>query len=138
MSNALSLMSKIREIGNSFILATLKENGFPELSPSHGDILAVLYKSDKVTMSDIAKKIHRTKATVTVLIDKLEKLKLIKRDKSAQDTRITYITLTPKGEDLKPLFEKISDELNMMLYKDLTLREIKQLEELLNKIIKSQ
>lgn len=138
MSNALSLMSKIREIGNSFILATLKENGFPELSPSHGDILAVLYKSDKVTMSDIAKRIHRTKATVTVLIDKLEKLKLIKRDKSAQDTRITYITLTSKGEDLKPLFEKISDELNMILYKDLTLKEIKQLEELLNKIIKSQ
>ena len=84
-------------------------------------------------MKDIADKIHRTKPTVTVLVDKLEKLDLVKRDKSSEDNRITYIVLTEKGESFRALFEKISKELNTMLYKNLSEEEAETLEKLLEK-----
>ena len=74
MKKSLALISRIHEKGNRFITEQLKKNGIDGLVPSHGDILAVLYKYQKSTMKDIADRIHRTKPTVTVLVDKLEKL----------------------------------------------------------------
>lgn len=137
MKRALSLSSKIREAGNAFLIKKLKEQGLDSLAPSHGDILAVLYKYEKLTMKEIADKIHRTKATVTVLIDKLEKENLVKREKSTADNRSTYIVLTQKSIDLKPVFGKIAEELNAMLYKGFTKEEAKQIDLLLEKMLKN-
>ncbi len=134
MSAILSLISKIHEKGNRFIIDELKNNGAEGLVPSHGDILVCLYKNGKMTMKDIADCIHRTKPTVTVLVDKLEKLGYLKREASEKDSRYTNIVLTQKGEDFKPTFEKISKDLNEMLLKNLSENETLLLEELLRKI----
>ena len=134
MRNFLSLISKIHEKGNCFIIEELKKNGVEGLVPSHGDILICLYEQDKMTMKDIADKIHRTRPTVTVLVDKLEKLGYLKREISKEDNRYTYIVLTQKGQDFKPIFEKISEDLNNMLYKNLSREESDILENLLKKI----
>ncbi len=134
MSAILSLISKIHEKGNRFIIEALKNNGIDGLVPSHGDILVCLYKNRKMTMKDIADCIHRTKPTVTVLVDKLEKLGYLKREVSNKDSRYTNIVLTQKGEDFKLVFEKISKDLYEMLYKNLSENEIGILEDLLRKI----
>lgn len=134
MRNLLALVSKIHEKGNRFIIEQLKKNGADGLVPSHGDILICLYEQDKMTMKDIADKIHRTRPTVTVLVDKLEKLGYIKREISQEDSRYTYIILTKKGQDFKPIFEKISEDLNNLLYKNLTEQESNILDNLLQKI----
>lgn len=137
MKKALSLSSKIREAGNTFLIRKLKEHHFENLAPSHGDILYVLYKHQKLTMKDIADNIHRTKATVTVLVDKLEQENLVKREKSSDDSRVTYIVLTQKALNAKPVFEKIAQELNAMLYKNFTNDEAEQLDMLLEKMLKN-
>ena len=136
MSAILSLISKIHEKGNRFIIEELKNNGAEGLVPSHGDILVCLYKNSKMTMKDIANCIHRTKPTVTVLVDKLEKLGYVKREASDEDSRSTNIVLTQKGEDFKVIFEKISEELNKMLYKNLSPEESELIEKLLRKVLK--
>ena len=134
MSAILSLISKIHEKGNRFIIEELKNNGVDGLVPSHGDILVCLYKNNKMTMKDIANCIHRTKPTVTVLVDKLEKLGYLKRAASDKDNRSTYVILTQKGEDFKATFDQISKNLNKMLNKNLSENEVKLLEELLKKM----
>ena len=134
MKAMLSLVSKIHEKGNRFIIEELKNNGAKGLAPSHGDILVCLYKNSKMTMKDIANCIHRTKPTVTVLVDKLEKLGYLKREASDKDNRSTNIVLTQKGEDFKTTFKKISNDLNKMLNKNLSENEVKLLEELLRKV----
>ena len=134
MSAILSLISKIHEKGNRFIIEELKNNGVEGLVPSHGDILVCLYKNNKMTMKDIAICIHRTKPTVTVLVDKLEKLGYLKRAASDKDSRSTYVILTQKGEDFKATFDQISNNLNKMLNKNLSENEVKLLEELLKKM----
>ena len=134
MRNLLSLISTIHEKGNRFIIEELKKYGIEGLVPSHGDILVCLYGQDKMTMKDIADKIHKTRPTVTVLVDKLEKLGYLKREISQEDSRYTYITLTKKGQDFKPIFEKISEDLNNLLYKNLSKKESDILEKLLQKV----
>lgn len=136
MRNLLSLVSKIHEKGNRFIVEMLSKNGADGLAPSHGDILVCLYTKDRMTMKEIADKINRTKPTVTVLVDKLEKLGYLKREASKEDSRYTYILLTEKGKMFKPVFEKISNDLNKMLFENLSDKEADNLENLLSKIIK--
>ena len=136
MKEMLSLVSKIHEKGNRFIIEELKNNGAKGLAPSHGDILVCLYKNGKMTMKDIANRIHRTKPTVTVLVDKLEKLGYLKREASNEDSRSTNIVLTQKGEDFKVTFEKISNDLNKTLYKNLSKEESELIEKLLRKVLK--
>ena len=136
MKEMLSLVSKIHEKGNRFIIEELKNNGAEGLVPSHGEILVCLYRNGKMTMKDIANCIHRTKPTVTVLVDKLEKLGYLKREASDEDSRSTNIALTQKGKDFQATFEKISEELNKMLYKNLSPEESKLIEKLLRKVIK--
>ena len=135
MRQALSLISKIYEKGNRFIVEELNKNGIDSLSPSHGDILAVLYFCGKSTMKDISEKIHRTKPTVTILVDKLEKLGFVKREKNNADNRITCIVPTKKAESFRPVFEKISEDLNNLLYKNLSEDEAEILDNLLRKMV---
>lgn len=134
MKKTLSLISEIHEKGNRFIIDSLHNNGITGLVPSHGDILVILYKYEKLTMKNIAEKIHRTKPTVTVLVNKLEEQGYVKRVKSDKDSRVTYIILTEKGKEFKPIFEKISDELCKMLYKNLSENEAETLDKILEKM----
>lgn len=134
MGKTLALISKIHKKGNDFIIKQLKLNGIEGLVPSHGDILIALYHNKKMTMNGIAKKINRTKPTVTVLVDKLEKLGFVEREICADDSRCTNICLTAEGEDFKPVFDKISKGLDNILYKNLSKAEIYMLDEILEKI----
>lgn len=134
MRTTLSFIAKIHEQGNRFITEQLKQNGASGLVPSHGDILALLYAHGTLPMKEIADKIHKTKATVTVLIDKLEKMDFVKRESTAADSRYTYISLTEKGKAFKPVFENISVQLNERLHKNLTEEEADCLEQLLQKM----
>ena len=136
MRETLSLISKIHQKGNNYIIEQLNLRDAKGLAPSHGDILICLYQDGKMTMKDIAQKIRRTKPTVTVLVDKLEKSGFVKREVSESDSRSFNIVLTKKGEDFRPVFEKISKNLNDTMYKNLTESEIAILDILLEKMLK--
>ncbi len=135
--DTISLISRIRENANKFICKELETSGITGIVPSHGDIMAVLFKSHKCTMKELAANIRRTKATLTVLVDKLEKIGYVKREKSSQDSRVTYITLTKKGLDLKPVFEDISKKLNNLVFTDISEKEGETLHKILEKINKN-
>ena len=132
--DSLSKIGKIREKANKFIITRLEEEGITGIVPSHGDIMAVLFKYEKCTMKEIGEKINRTKATITVLVDKLISLGLIKKEKSPNDNRVTFVSLTEKGKQFKPIFETISKEINNILYNNLTKEESETLETLLEKV----
>ena len=112
MSDIISLVSEIRELGKSFIIERLHENGFSDLDVSHGNILTLLYFNEKLQMKEISQRIKRGKSTVTVLINKLLKNGYIKKEQDLHDKRIFYISLTEKSEKLRPVFFEISDQLN--------------------------
>ena len=132
-NNAISLISRIREQANKFIINELEENGIKGIVPSHGDIMAVLYSCEKCTMKELAQKIHRTKATLTVLVDKLIALNLVEKEKSDTDSRVTFIKLTEKGKSCRQVFEDISNKLNLKLFKDFSDQEIETFSQLLEK-----
>ncbi len=129
--------SRIRKAANQFLIDELDKAGLKGIVPSHGDIINFLLSYGAMPMQELAKKVDRTKATLTVLIDKLEKLGLVKRTRSSTDSRVILIELTQKGMDLKPVFEKISMELNEKVYKGFSDEEAELAELLMDRIRKN-
>lgn len=133
--NLVSLSSRIADKAHRLIISELEKNGVKGIVPSHGTILFLLYNKKQATMKEIADFVHKTKPTVTVLINKLEKLEYVYREKSEVDSRIVFIKLTHRGEELKPIFEKVSDILNEKVYQGLDEVEIELVEKILLKVL---
>jgi len=133
-NNIVALTSRITEKAHKLIIRELEGQGINGIVPSHGGILALLFNGEKYTMKELAEKIHRTKPTVTVLVDKLVELGYVTKNKSYEDNRVTFITLTEKGLALEPMFTEISNKLNAVVYKDFSDSEAEYIEKALKKI----
>jgi len=118
-----------------FIENQLIEEGIEDLVPAYGNILTALYNNDgRLMMKDIATIVGKDKSTITALIKSLLKLGYVKKIKSKQDKRITYIELTEKSYTIKNKFEKISNELNQKAFYDFTVKEKEEFLKLLKKM----
>lgn len=136
-TQAIFLIGKIRGQANKFILSELAKCGMTQLAPSHGDILLCLYRHDVLSMKQIAAAIHRTKPTVTVLVNKLAELQLAEKAADPDDARSTLVRLTPKGLAFRKSFEAISQNLAARLTHNIPAAEMALLETTLAKILRN-
>lgn len=132
--DAISLISKIREKVNRFIVAEMVKYGIDGIGTSHGDIIYQLFKKPRLTMADISKGINKDKSTVTALVDKLVRLGYVTKERDREDTRVVYVALTHKGSELKPIFESISKEMLDVFYLNISEKEKEDLLNVLKKI----
>ena len=130
--------SRLREAGNTFILAELEKAGLHGIVPSHGDILHQLLARDELNMKDLALNAHRTKSTVTTLVSKLEQEGYVERLTDPEDARGVKVRLTDKGRALQPAFDSISKGLQELITARLTSAEAQKLEELLSKCVQAK
>ena len=135
--DAVMLMGRIHELTQKWLRGELASAGMPGVAPSHGDVLALLFTKGEATMHELAAFAHRTKATTTVLVDKLEAMDLVRRAKSGNDARTKVVVLTERGEALKEDFERISNKLVSMVYAPIGKTGGEKLERLLNKVLAS-
>lgn len=119
------------------IESRMREAGLADMAHAHGDILAVLFKHPNATMSEIARASGRTKATVTVLVGKLEALGYVCRRSNEKDGRSSLVELTEKGQALRSVFEKISGDLDAALLQSLGKRRTEALESALARAVKA-
>ncbi len=130
-------ISRLRENIETLLTKRIEKTEVKGLVSSHGNILVQLYEEDKQAMSKIAARIGRCKSTLTVLVDKLEKIGFITREADSYDTRIKKLCLTEKGKEFQEVFWNISDELNSLLWKGFTSEEQKILLNFLERMNKN-
>jgi MarR family 2-MHQ and catechol resistance regulon transcriptional repressor len=87
-----------------FDAAPHRERG---LTTSQADVIFTLGNTEGLTCKEIGERTLITKGTLTGVIDRLERKKLVRRVPSADDRRSTRIVLTVRGERL---FEEIYPE----------------------------
>ena len=132
----IALMSRITELTTRMLVDELKAHGIEGIVPSHGGIMARLFSGKQYTMQEMAAAIHRTKPTVTVLVGKLEEQGYVRREKSAQDSRVTFLQITEKGKALEPTFQEISDKVNALVYQGMSKDEVQHMTGNLLQILK--
>lgn len=134
--NAFAMIARIRDHVNKRIVHELEQHEVTGIVPSHGDVLMFLYREETLSIKMLAERVQRTQPTVTVLVNKLEKLGYVERNKSADDSRVTMIRLTEQGKRLEPIFREVSDQINQIIYADLSEEQSEQLEQLLSMIVR--
>jgi MarR family transcriptional regulator, organic hydroperoxide resistance regulator len=104
----IDLISRIRGRAHERIAAELERRGHPGLVPSHGAVLAMLYGGGALPMSVLARGVGRRKNTLTALVRKLEELGYVRRGQDPADSRVTLVSLTPRGEAFRADFDAVS------------------------------
>ena len=134
ISSTISLVSHIHSAAADFLRVRLNQHGLPNLSSSHGFILFLLSKEEKLTMSQVAKRINRDKSTATALVQKLKNSGLVETLANKDDGRSKFIMLTAKGREYNKITAKLSTELIEKFYKNFTQDERRQVYILLSRI----
>ena len=133
--NALMVISRIHEAAAKWISDELAAAGLEGVAPSHGDVLALLFRQKEATMHELAAFARRTKPTMTVLVGKLEKMGLVTRTQSPLDARCQIVRLTADGERLRPVFDSISRRLVERAYAGLSPAGARRLEAALSAML---
>ncbi|MNJ46622.1 putative HTH-type transcriptional regulator YusO [compost metagenome] len=76
----------------------LEEELAPTLTTSQLSVLEVLEQNGQLKPSDLIPFLTTTPAAVTMLLDRMEKAELIRRDRDEDDRRIVWISITEKGK----------------------------------------
>lgn len=98
-----------------------------ELSESQFGILEAIHHLGPLCQKDLATKILKTTANITLTIDKLEKRGLVTREKNPEDRRYYSICLTAEGQNLiATVFPLVKERITNVM----TALNISELEEL--------
>ncbi len=127
--------ARLHWLGRSYIVQELERAGLQGVVPSHGDILAQLFSHDSCKMSELARFIRRSKSTLTVLVEKLERAGYVQRSQDPEDQRGVRVCLTDKGRAMQPVVDSISYGLENMLLERLSREELRTLEQLLARCV---
>lgn len=104
------------------------------LTSSQYNVLRILRGEGKpLPCLEIADRMVAAVPGITGLIDRLEGLEMVSRDRSTEDRRVIYVMITPKGLDLLALMDEPVVELHRKLIGHLSETELRTLNRLLEK-----
>lgn len=85
----------------------VKELDMPNgLKQVHAITMLKLKYIKRLTMTELSRALNLEKASITSIADKLIKYDLIESNRSLEDRRIYYLTLTEKGKEFADDFDK--------------------------------
>lgn len=97
MTNSNNLLVALRQINRAIDLQSKKLEKETGQTTPQLLLLKALEKDGRAKPSVIAKSIHLSHATITSIVDRLEKSAMVTRERSAADRRSVDIVLTAKG-----------------------------------------
>ncbi len=97
-------------------------------------VLAALWKKERMNQQDIAVAIQKNKASVTPLLDNLCKRDLVKRVNDPNDRRNNLIELTLKGDAYRELLNPVQQDLYKAILKEITEQKVSEITEILEKL----
>jgi MarR family 2-MHQ and catechol resistance regulon transcriptional repressor len=99
-ARALAAYVKLLRAGESVSRETTRPLALYDLTPSQLAVLEALYNAGPQCLSDLAHRILKTSGNLTVVVENLEKRRLVRRKARARDRRFITVALTPKGRNL--------------------------------------
>lgn len=104
------------------------------LTPTQFFLLTALYEEDGIPISVLAQKVALDRATLTGLLDRLERDGLTERRADPEDRRAIMIHLTAKAEGLREELTELYHDNNGMFLSLLSQEEKEVFERVVNKL----
>ena len=135
---------RIKRIHDSFVALTLivkrrfaqRLQSFGVTQPQFMTLAALTAHQKACTMSDLTDVTFQDAPTMTGIINRLVKMKLVQRTRSETDRRVVLVQIAPAGSELvKQIDEKIFHD-DLSGYADLTDDDLTALEQLLRYLLR--
>lgn len=107
------------------------------LYPGQPPILFLLWQTDGRTQKELGERMYLRPATITVMLQRMEKAGLIERRADAEDLRVSRVYLTDQGRRLQPEVEAVLQTLDQESLQGFSTHEKDLLMGFLNRIQKN-
>ena len=107
------------------------------ITSSQYTVLEVLGKYNGLSLTELGNLLHFDKPTITGIIDRMARAKLIRRRRNRNDRRVIQVYLTPKGCELQPELSKIANSVNEKAVDNFNLSDKKAILNLTKQIYKN-
>ena len=128
------LMAKIRQVAGRIFERMLKDCNI-EISSAQGRIMFALWQEDGISIIELAKKTQLKKSTLTSMLDRLERMGYVRRQRSKKDRRKILIHRTSKDISLESEYVRLSQEHTKIFYHGFSEEQIDRFEKDLKKIL---
>lgn len=132
-----TLISQIHQVSQRVWYEVLRRNELEDLAGARGRVIFALWNEDNIPIKKLVEKTSLDKATLTGIIDRLERDGYVKRIPSPDDKRVTLISRTGKDEIFKSKIPEVSKQQNKLFYKGFSTSEIKEFENYLKRILQN-
>lgn len=128
-------VSQVKHLSARVFEKLLRENGVEIFNGAQGRILYVLWQYNKLTISEIASLTSLAKTTLTGMLDRMEEASLIERIPDKNNRRQIFVTITEKAKSYSGIYNRVSEQMSELFYKDFSEEEINSFENFLKRII---
>ncbi|MBN2106607.1 MAG: MarR family transcriptional regulator [Deltaproteobacteria bacterium] len=130
--NVNELIGVIHRYMRRFLESNMKKF---EITPPQFEVLVTLWVEDGVVLSELGRRLSRDGPTITGIIDRMEKKKLLVRKRSLRDRRVIQVYLTPMAWEIKENLMKMQSEAARDIAGSFTQEDVSTLENLLRKVL---
>ncbi len=123
----LSLKQQQKEAGSTL--------GFSKLTVHQLQYLDAINDLENPTITEIAKRLHITKASVTVGVNKLIKMGFVSKTQSKEDKRVFHVSLKESGKQFAAAKNQALQDYGKFIRSALSKEEVKQFEAILTKLV---
>ncbi|HEX5105475.1 MAG TPA: MarR family transcriptional regulator [Pirellulaceae bacterium] len=119
-----------------FLEHLLEESGLGDhIKPGMGSLLFALFREDDRTISEVARELQLARSTMTGMVARMKKARLINVVRCRQDSRALRLRLTPLARSLEPRCQQLASRVERILSGDLSAEESRNLRRLLTIVI---
>jgi DNA-binding MarR family transcriptional regulator len=129
------LLAKASQRWNDDLGDAFRDAGFPDVRPSYGAVLVPLFEQDDLRIGELAARSGLSKQAMTTLVRSVEEAGLVSRTRDSNDGRAFRISLTPRGEQLRPVAEQVLADLATRVRERLSESELETLKTSLRKVV---
>jgi DNA-binding MarR family transcriptional regulator len=100
---------------NELLTERFEAAGFGDVRPSYGSVLLPLFEEDGLRMGELARRARLSKQTITELVRRMERDRLVERRGDPADGRASLIFLTSRSREFEPVAAGVLAELDRLV-----------------------
>ena len=129
------LLAKALQRWNVLLYEKFCEAEYGDVRPAYGSILIPLFEEDGLQIGELARRAKLSKQTMTTLLKLMEARGLVARQRDQKDARASRIYLTEYGLQFKSVAFRVLEEMDELVSKQLSNRDISILRRCLIKLM---
>lgn len=105
-----------------------------KITPSQFYVLSALWDKDEIKFKDLARRLDMDGATLTGVLDRMEKRDFIQKIEDSKDRRSVLVCLTSKSKEIRPQMIEIAKDLDAEFRENVDEQDYNKLLEVLDKL----